>query len=157
MVAKGAVAANHIPVNNFQMLVGEKNLFFVSLTMPELETETIDLPDRTQASGGNVLPSEAVGSIMGHHSGDVSYLETWRKQGIGNVPTTYKRTVTVTESGIDGKTARKQTWSGVRIKKVKKTDKDLADPGAPAMYEYTFGIDSVKDVVVKTPAPEPAE
>ena len=145
MVAKGAVLANHIPVNNFKMTVtgGNVDLLFITLTMPEFETETIDLPDRTQASGGNVLPGESVGSIMGHHNSEVDYLETWRKDGIGKVKTTYKRACTIAEYGIDGKIVRSQGWKGVRIKKVKKTDRDLADPGAPAMYEYTFGIDEL--------------
>ena len=59
MALQGLVQADHVPVNNYQLTItGSGNfpantvIFFVEVSGIELETQSVDLPDRTKASGG---------------------------------------------------------------------------------------------------------
>ena len=52
---KGSIQADHIPVNKYEFLVvGIPGLVFTEISGLEQETESVVLPDRTTASGGDV-------------------------------------------------------------------------------------------------------
>lgn len=147
MVMKGAVLPQHIPVNNYELLIeGLPALLFTEVSGAERETETVDMPDRTVASGGNEKPSEVTVMMFEHHAVELQAMEAWRREGIDPVTETYKKTGTLIKRTIGGAVATTQTWIGVLVKKRKDPDLDLANEGEPAMVEWTLSIDKIEDV-----------
>ena len=56
---KGIIKSDHMPLNKFQLLVaGLPSLTLVTISGIDDELQTVDLPDRTAASGGHRGPSE---------------------------------------------------------------------------------------------------
>jgi len=147
MVLKGAVLPNHIPVNNYELQVaGLPAILFTELSGLEEETEAVDMPDRTQVSGGNSKPVEFTGMSFEHHTVELAALEAWRREAIGNVTATYKKVGTLIKRGIDGNVITTRTLIGLWVKKRKDADLDLANEGEPAMVEWTFSTDKVESI-----------
>jgi len=147
MVMKGAVQPNHIPINNFELIViGIPPIFLTKISGLEEETESTDLPDRTTASGGNTKPVEFTMMSFEHHAVELAALELWRREAIGNVTSTYKKIGTLIRRSIDGNVATTRTLTGLWIKKRKDSDSDVADEGAPAMIEWTMRTDKVESI-----------
>jgi hypothetical protein len=144
MVMKGAVQPNHIPVNNFELsIAGAPPILFTKVTGAEVETESVDMPDRTKASGGNTKPTTVTATMFKHHAAEVAYMQAWFGAGQDPVQANYKRTGTLLHKAVDGTTAASETWSGVWVTKKKESDKDLANAGEPAMIEWTLSIDKI--------------
>lgn len=147
MVMKGSVQPNHIPVNNYELIVvGLPKILFTTLSGLEEETEAVDLPDRTKASGGNSTPAEFTGTTFEHHTVELAALELWRLEGKGNVSPLYKKVGTLVKRGIDGNVVTTRTVIGLWITKRKDADLDLANEGEPAMVEWSFSADEVLSV-----------
>ena len=147
MVMKGAVQPNHIPVNNYELIViGLPKILFTTLSGLEEETEAVDLPDRTKASGGNSKPVEFTGMTFEHHTVELAALELWRLEAKGNVSPLYKKIGTLVKRGIDGNVVTTRTIIGLWITKRKDADLDLANEGEPAMVEWSFSGDEVLSV-----------
>lgn len=144
MVLKGAIQAGHAPVNNYKMvIVGLPDILFVTISGFEIETEAIDLPDRTSVSGGNSKPVEFTGTTFEHHIAEKAALELWRLEGLDPVSPLYKKAGTLIRLNISGNTIGTQVLTGLWISKKKNADLDLANEGDPSMIEWTFKTDSV--------------
>lgn len=147
MVMKGAVLPKHIPVNNFELIVvGLPPILFTKVSGFEDETDKVNLPDRTVASGGNSKPVEFTGESFEHHTIELAALEIWRLQGVDPVDPLYKKVGTLIKKNISGQIVTTRTLIGLWITKRKDSDMDLANEGEPAMIEWTFSADSVASV-----------
>lgn len=145
MSLQGRVAANHVPVNNFELVVQalDQSIFFVEISGIELETQAVDLPDRTTASGGNFLPQEWTAKTMLHHSAERAALEAWLAEGQDPVDPAYKKTATLIHKTIAGTTNGKYLLTGMWVMKEKLPDLDRANDGEPGMIEWTFKTDRI--------------
>lgn len=149
MVMKGTVQPNHIPINNFELLLigtASPSFFFTEVSGVEQETETVEMPDRTMASGGNVKASEVTAKMLMHHTIELAALEIWRLEAIGNVTPTYKKIGNLIHRDNAGSIKSTRTWLGIFPKKRKDPDNDVKNEGDPAEVEWTFSIDEVLSV-----------
>jgi hypothetical protein len=147
MVMQGTVQPRHIPVNNYELLVnGLPPIVFSEISGFEDETEAVDLPDRTKASGGNKKPVEFTAMSFEHHASERAALEAWFKEGRDPVTPTYKKVGTLIKRNIGGVVATTNTLSGLWITKKKGPDLDMANEGEPAMIEWTFSADAVDPI-----------
>jgi hypothetical protein len=151
MALQGSVLPDHVPVNNFVLAVtGLPAIFFVEVSGIELETQAIDLPDRTKASGGQFGAQEFTGKTMMHHNIERAALETWFNEGQNPVlphnfsdSSGYKKSGTLTHKSLNNVSKGVYTISGCWIMKRKLPDLSTEDEGAPAMIEWTFSCDKV--------------
>lgn len=145
MVLKGTIAPDHIPVNNFELIIaGLPPITFVEVSGLPDEIETVQLPDRTMASGGNSKALELTAKIMAHHIIEVAALDLWWIESGGldsPVLPTYKKLATLINRSISGLNARVVTLTGMFPKKRKTSDLKMDDEGKPAEIEYTFSVD----------------
>jgi len=149
MVLKGAVQPNHIPVNSFELIViglAVPTIFLTEITGLDQETEKVDLPDRTVASGGNKKALEFTAMSFEHHTEELSALEAWRQEGVDPVTPTYKKTATLIKRGIEGQVLTRRALTGLWIPQRKDADLDVANEGDPAMVEWSFSADDVDTV-----------
>ena len=147
MAMKGIVQAKHIPVNNYQLIiVGLPPILFTQISGLEDETETVDLPDRTKASGGNSKPIAFTGMTFEHHTTELAALEIWRRQGLDPVDPLYKKIGTLIKKNISSEVVTTRTMFGLWITKRKDADLDLANEGEPAMVEWSFSADKVESI-----------
>lgn len=144
MVAKGSVQPNHIPKNNYTLLVvGLPPILFTKVSGLEQETESANMPDRTVVSGGNEKATEFTVTMFEHHVIERAAMDLWRNEGIDPVSPLYKKVGTLIKRGIDNSIVSTQTMTGLWAKKKKTDDLDLADEGEPAMIEYTMSTDKI--------------
>ena len=144
MVLKGTILPDHIPVNNYELLVlGIVPLTFTEISGLEEELETTQLPDRTVASGGNTLPVEFTAMQPMHHLIEVGAMEVWFRESQDPVLPTYKKAATILVKSISGLQTRSYALTGVFPKKRKTPDLEMANEGEAAMIEWTFSADKV--------------
>ena len=144
---KGSVQPNHIPVNNYELIVvGLPGILFTEISGLEDETESTQMPDRTVVSGGNVLPTEFTAMMFEHHTVERAALELWLKEGRDPVSPLYKKIGTLIKRTIGGQIGSTKTLTGLWVKKSSGADLELANEGEPAMIEWTFSTDSVQPV-----------
>jgi len=145
MVMKGSVQPGHIPVNNYELIViGLPKILFATIGGGEQETETVDLPDRTVASGGNVKAGEFPATMFEHHVVERDAMEAWRRAGIDPVDPLYKKVGTLIRRDIHGNVAATRTYLGLQVTKRKDPDMDMANEGDPAMIEWTLKFDDIR-------------
>ena len=144
MVMKGAVKANHIPKNNFELIiVGIPPILVTEFSGLEQETESVDMPDRTVASGGNVKATEHDIKTFEHHLVETAAMELWRREGIDPVSPLYKKGGTLVKRALDGSIASVRILQGVWIKKRTDADLELANEGEPTMITWALSIDKI--------------
>lgn len=148
MVMKGSVLPNHIPVNNYELIVaGLPQLLFTEISGLDDETEGVDLPDRTRASGGNDTGAKEFTAMMfEHHSVELAALQLWLVQGRDPVDPLYKKIGTLIKRNIAGEIATTRTMTGLWVRMRTDPDLELANPGDPAMIQWTFSADTVEPV-----------
>lgn len=145
MVMKGTVQPNHIPVNNYELIIiGLPKMLFTEISGLEQELETVDMPDRTVASGGNIKATEFTAKSFEHHLVETAAMELWRREAVDPVSPTYKKLATLVKRNIGGNVATTRTMIGIFISKRKDADLDLANEGEPAMIEWTFKVDKIE-------------
>jgi len=141
---KGRLQADHIPVNKFTLFVaGMPPIEFTKVSGIEEELQSVSLPDRTVASGGNTAPVEFTAETMMHHLLEQVALELWFKEGQDPVSPTYKKVGTLIHKSLTGNTLRTFTVVGVFISKRKLPDLEMANEGEPAVVEWTFKADQI--------------
>jgi hypothetical protein len=144
MVMKGAVKADHIPKNNFELIiVGLPPILITEMSGLEQETESAEMPDRTVVSGGNVKASEHDIKTFEHHKVETAALELWRREGVDPVSATYKKSGTLIKRSISGAVASVRLVSGVWVKKRTDDDLEMANEGEPAMITWLLSIDKI--------------
>lgn len=86
-----------MPRNKYRLTVpGMKPITVVSVTGIEEDLETVNLPDRTTASGGQRGPVSFSIGVPAHHSDEIASLEAWYKESQDPVSPTYKKNATLT-------------------------------------------------------------
>ena len=142
---KGSIQPGHIPVNKYQLLfVGIPLLTPTEISGLEEELQTVDLPDRTKASGGNTGPSEFTVMIPAHHTAEILAMEAWFAEGQDPVLPTYKKAGSLLMESVSlvGPT-RTINLFGVFVTKRKMPDLELANDGDMAVYEFTLSVDQI--------------
>jgi hypothetical protein len=141
---KGEVQADHIPVNKFTLkVVGLLDIYLSTVSGIEDELQTIDLPDRTKASGGNRSATEFTAMQPIHHTAEVVAMEAWFKEGQDPISPTYKKPCTLIMQSLSGQKSRSYTLIGVFVSKRALPDLDKSDDGEMAQIEWTFSVDDL--------------
>jgi len=147
---KGRVKPDHMPVNKFQLFVaGMPPIEFITISGIEEELQTVDLPDRTTASGGNTAPVEFTATTMMHHSIERNALELWFKEGQDPVSPLYKKVGTLIIKSLTNAKQTVYTLVGLYVSKRATPDLDMANEGDAAIIEWTLKADDM--IPVPTP------
>jgi hypothetical protein len=147
MPIKGQILPDHMPVNKFQLSIAGLSLpiLFTEISGLEQELETVDLPDRTSASGGTTKITEFTAKQPAHHALDIATLEAWFLEAKLGSPT-YKKPCTLVIFSLSGLFLRSYTLIGMYPSKRKSPDLDMKNEGEMAEVEWTFKVDDVLPV-----------
>lgn len=141
---RGAIQPNHIPVNRYLFqVIGLPLLTPTEISGIELELQTVDLPDRTKASGGETNPVEFTMMIPLHHFAEVASVEQWFAQSQGMVSPTYKKIATLVMQRVGPGPSVIKQLTGVFPTKLKYPDLEMANEGEMGTLEVTLSADSV--------------
>jgi hypothetical protein len=144
MAAKGTIKGDHIPVNKYQLLVaGLVPVTFTKISGIESELETVDLPDRTKATGGNVKTIEFTAEVPMHHVIEQTALEAWFREGQDPVSPGYKKVGTLVAMSNTGRITRSYSILGVFASKRGLPDFEMENEGEMAVVTWTFSADDI--------------
>ncbi len=141
---KGQILPGHVGVNRYQLLVlGAPPLVFHEISEQESETPFVELPDRTQATGGEETVGEFTVQQPMHHKVERAFMEAWLVEGREPVSPDYKKVATMVWTNIHGDVAA--TWSliGLAVSKRGGPAAEMANDGEMASLEWTFKYDSM--------------
>ena len=141
---KGQILPGHIGVNHYELTVlGLIPIVFTKISVIGSETTWVQLPDRTQASGGETVPGEFTATLPMHHTAERLLLDAWMQEGRDPVLPTYKKVATVQAKDIHGKVAASYSLVGLAVSKRDLPDFEMANDGEMAEATYTFKYDDV--------------
>ncbi len=141
---KGVIQPDHIPLNQFQLLVlGLGNFTFISVTGLEEELNVVDLPDRTVASGGRTNAIEFVVKLPLHHRTEQAQMELWYRESQDPVLPTYKKPATLILPSSSRQIVVSYALSNVFPMKRTTPDFELENDGEMAANEWTMRADSM--------------
>jgi len=144
MGLKGKIEENHIPKNNFELIVvGLPPILFTEVGGITEELDTVDLPDRTVASGGNTKATELTVMQPSHHDVEVLAMEAWYKEAQDPVTPTYKKVGILTKKDIGGNIVRSYTLQGAFPKSRALQDLSLENEGEMDTIEWTLSVDDI--------------
>lgn len=140
---KQVLLPDHIPVNAFELIViGAPPLKFITMDGLDEELDTVDLPDRTKASGGATKAIEFTATHPKHHTVEDAFLEAWFQEAQLALPT-YKKAGTLLVRSISSLQIRSYSVLGLFPSKRKTADLDIANEGELFLTEWTFMGDLV--------------
>lgn len=154
---KGTIPPGHIPANQYEMLIGGSPPYpgrFIPTSVKglEKELETVDLPDRTHASGGQTKPGMMTITVPLHDRMANGYMNFWHKQGMAPVDPNYKKPVTLVYKSIHhgslGGGAFQpvvRTIIGVFCKKPSTDDLAMKDEGNMVEQTWMLPYDDIRD------------
>jgi hypothetical protein len=139
---KMTLLPDHIPVNNFSLVVvgGPPLIQFITVDGLEEELEVVDLPDRTKASGGNTKAIEFTATHPKHHTAEDVFLEAWFLEA-SLVSPLYKKAATLIVQSISFLNTRTYNLIGMFPSKRKTADLDMGNEGELNVTEWTFCAD----------------
>lgn len=141
---KGEIQTDHMPTNKYTLQVaGLITIVTTEVSGIEEELETVELPDRTIASGGQRKATEFTMMTPMHHSAERVALEAWYQEAHDPVTSTYKKPCTLTVQSLSGSTSANYTLSGVFIKGRNLPDLSKTSEGDMAMIEWTLSVDDI--------------
>lgn len=141
---KGQILPGHIGVNKYQLKVaGLLDVLFTEISEIASETTVVELPDRTQASGGEETVGTFTAVIPSHHTTEVTLLDVWLAEGRDPVLPTYKKAATLIELNVHGEAKLSHALTGLWISQKQLSAKELGNDGEMATITYTFNYDSV--------------
>jgi len=141
---KGKIKPDHMPVNKFELIIiGLPPFTPITVSGIEDELQTVDLPDRTKASGGNRGPSEVVVMLPMHHLAEQAAMELWYTESQDPVAPTYKKVGTLIYKSLSGQAFKSYTLDGVFPSKRSLPEGDMANEGEQANVEWTLQVDNV--------------
>jgi hypothetical protein len=145
---KQTLLPDHIPVNNYQLIVvgGPPVIQFTKVDGLEEELEVVDLPDRTKASGGNTKAFEFKAEHPKHHFIEDAFLESWFREGQDPVSPTYKKPAALVVQSISRLQTRSYNLIGIFISKRKTAELEMKNEGEPFLTEWTFCGDRILPV-----------
>jgi len=141
---KGMILPDHIPVNNYELIVvgGPPILTFVTFDGIPEELETVDLPDRTVASGGNTKSFETAATHPTHHAVENAYLEAWFLAAQNGVPG-YKRAATLLKKSVSGLVTKSYNLIGMFPSMRETADQEMENEGDLDVTAWTFKGDRI--------------
>jgi hypothetical protein len=141
---KGTIRPDHIPVNKYEMrIVGLVPLTIVEMDGIEDTLQTVDLPDRTVASGGNRESTEFNIKIPMHHTSEVAAMEAWFRESQDPVSPSYKKAGTLVHKSLSGIITRGYSLAGVFPAARVLPDLEMENEGELAVIEYKMKADDV--------------
>lgn len=141
---KGVIKADHIPLNKYQLIIlGLPPLTVTEASGIEAELQTVEMPDRTVATGGNLTASEATMMIPLHHKVEMAACELWFQEGQEPVVPSYKKAGTLRMLSGSGAIVASYSLFGVFITKRVLPDLELKGDGDMAAAEFTLSIDTI--------------
>ena len=142
---KGDIQSGHIGVNRFQLKVqpGPTTIIFTEITGMTSETPVVELPDRTQATGGEETVGEFTAMLPMHHDAERRFMDLWLQEGRDPVTPTYKRVGTMIFTNIENGKSVSYELIGLFISNRVLPDVDMLNDGEMAKIEYTFKYDSI--------------
>jgi hypothetical protein len=141
---KGKVKADHIPVNKYELLfIGLPPITVTKMSGLEKELETVDLPDRTTASGGNTKPIEWTMEIPMHHVIEQAAMEAWFQESQDPVSPNYKKNGTLVGTSLSGSIIVSKSILAAFPSKPKYPDLDMSNEGEMAVVEWTMKCDNI--------------
>lgn len=144
MGLKFVIQPDHIPVNNYQLLItGLAPITFVSIGALEKEMDKVDLPDRTTASTGRTKPGETEVKVPAHHTVEVAQMEAWFQEGKDPITPTYKKTGSLTMISGSRLINKQLTLIGAWVYKGGTPDLEMNDDGEMAVMTYTLCWDDI--------------
>lgn len=147
MPAKGTINADHIPKNKYALhIVPGITITVLGVSGIEEELETVVLPDRTNASGGNTKSGEFTIRTMLHHTIEQIFLEEWFKECQDPVLPLYKRQGTLVMSSISGEHFRSFSMTGLFLSKRSLPDLEMTNEGEAVEVTWTVKYDDVYPV-----------
>ena len=147
MGIKATLSPDHIPTNKYQLvIVGMPAITFTKLSGIEMEVDTVDLPDRTRATGGNAKAVEFTGEMPMHHIGELAAMELWLEEGQDPVSLTYKKAGMLIHTSGSGDIIKTYSMIGLFCNKRKLPDLDFESEGDMAVVEWTFQCDTLLPV-----------
>lgn len=142
---KGRIRPDHIPVNKYDLrVVGLPPLTLVECDGIEDALETVNLPDRTVATGGQRGTIEWSMMVPMHHTVEVAALEGWYKEGQDPVSPSYKKAGTLVHNSLTGITVRAFQISGMFVAGRVLPDLEMENEGEMATIEYKMKADDIK-------------
>lgn len=148
MSIKAVLQPDHIPVNKYKLAVAALlPITVVSQSGLEEELDTVELPDRTFATGGNTKPVEFTIMTPMHHTLEHLALEAWYREGQDPVSSTYKKLVTLTMFSGTGSILRVYAINGMFLSKRKLPELSMDNAGEIALVEWTCKADSVSSIL----------
>lgn len=147
MSVKGTIKPAHVPRNKITLLVVPMiPITIVALSGIEEELETVVLPDRTNASGGNTKPGEFTIRVPLHHTLEQIALEEWYGEAQDPVRPAYKRQGTLLFQNISGLVIRSFSLFGIFPSKRSLPDLEMANEGEEAEVTWTLKYDEITPV-----------
>lgn len=141
---KGVLAPDHIPKNKYQLLVrGLPPITFTAVSGLEEELETVDLPDRTAASGGNTKPIEFTARMPTHHATERVAMEAWFSECQDPVALSYKKIGTLVKLSISSLASVSYMLHGLFVCKRSTQDLEMENEGELDEIEWTFKADQI--------------
>lgn len=141
---KGVLAPDHIPKNKYQLRVtGLPPITFTAVSGLEEELETVDLPDRTTASGGNTKPIEFTARMPTHHVTERIAMENWFSECQDPVPESYKKIGTLIKQSISSLASVSYMLHGLYVCKRSTQDLEMENEGELDEIEWTFKADQI--------------
>jgi hypothetical protein len=141
---KGVLAPDHIPKNKYQLrILGFPPITFTAVGGLEEELETVDLPDRTAASGGNTKYVEFTARMPTHHVTERIALENWFAQCQDPVPPAYKKIGTLVKQSLSNIGSVSYMLHGLFICKRATQDLEMENEGELDEIEWTFKADRI--------------
>ncbi len=140
---KGLIKENHIPLNNYRLMVLGLGFTITELSGIEEEIQVVDLPDRTKASGGTRPPIEFTINTPMHHLTEQVLLESWYKEAQDPVLSSYKKVGTLLMFSNTGDIRRSFTLTGLFIFKRTLPDMSMENEGEMAGVEWTLSADDI--------------
>ena len=142
---KGAIQADHIPVNKYELTVVGLPVQLTPTAISGLEDKLtrVTLPDRTAATGGVRDPGTFTVSIPSHHTEQIAAMEVWFQEGKDPVLPTYKKVATLIMSSVSGGKDRSFTIFGCWCMGRTTPDLEMENEGEAAIEEWELSFDDM--------------
>lgn len=144
MGLKFAIEPDHIPVNNYSLIInGLQPITFVTVGALEKELDTVDLPDRTTASTGRTKAGETEVTVPAHHTVQVQQMESWFVEGKDPISPTYRKVATLTMFSGTRLITKVFTLVQCYVSKGGTPDLEMTNDGEMAVMKYTIKWDDI--------------
>ena len=128
-----------MPVSKYRLQpIGLPPILFTMVGALEQEMDTVELPDRTKASGGRDKPGDTDLKVPMHHTVEVAAMDGWWDEGKDPVTLTYKKPCTMAYISLSGLVVQVYTLTGCWLNKRATPDAELENEGDLA--EMTYGM-----------------